>query len=146
MKLRILSLSAALAALPSLLQADDHIELVALMGELQRYAHKIHLSLEAGNKQLAGFYGHEMEEIVETLMEIDEYDGYPVGQLTRDRLAPAFAAFRNSLRGTQASTPSVALDQMLDACNDCHEAAGHGFIMIRKNPQNPYMQSFQPVP
>ena len=33
-----------------------------------------------------------------------------------------------------------------NACNNCHEAAARGFIVIRKNPQNPYMQSFRPVP
>ena len=146
MKFGLFLLSAALIALPSLLQADDRIELATLMGELQRYSHKIHLSLEAGNRPLAGFYAHEMEEIIETLVEIDEYDGQPVGQLTRDRLAPAFKAFENSLGGMETVTPSLAFDQMLDACNNCHEAAARGFIVIRKNPQNPYMQSFRPVP
>jgi hypothetical protein len=142
----LFALSAALIALPSLLQADDRIELATLMGELQRYSHKIHLSLEAGNRPLAGFYAHEMEEIIETLVEIDEYDGHPVGQLTRDRLAPAFKAFENSLGGMETVTPSLAFDQMLDACNNCHEAAARGTIVIRKNPQNTYMQSFKPVP
>ena len=146
MNFGLFALSAALIALPSLLQADDRIELATLMGELQRYSHKIHLSLEAGNRPLAGFYAHEMEEIIETLVEIDEYDGQPVGQLTRDRLAPAFKAFENSLGGMETVTPSLAFDQMLDACNNCHEAAARGTIVIRKNPQNTYMQSFKPVP
>ena len=146
MNFGLFALSAALIALPSLLQADDRIELATLMGELQRYSHKIHLSLEAGNRPLAGFYAHEMEEIIEPLVEIDEYDGHPVGQLTRDRLAPAFKAFENSLGGMETVTPSLAFDQMLDACNNCHEAAARGTIVIRKNPQNTYMQSFKPVP
>ena len=146
MKSRTLTFATLLSALPVLLQADDHIELVGLMRELQRYSHKIHLSLEAGNRRLAGFYTHEMEEIIETLVDIDEYDGHSVGRLVEDRLEPAFAAFEDSLGGRGKLAPPEALDQVLGACNSCHEATDHGFIVIRKNPHNPYMQSFTPVP
>lgn len=146
MKLRTFTLAAILAALPSLLQADDHIELVEMMSELQRYTHKVHLSLQAGNTRLAGFYAHEMEEIIEALADIDEYDGHPVGRLVRERLEPLFVALENSLRGTGETAPPVALDQLLQACNGCHEATAHGYIVIRKNSHNPYMQSFKPAP
>lgn len=146
MKPAALIIAAALAAMPAQLPADDHIELVELMGLLQMYTHKIHLSLEAGNIRLAGFYTHEMEELIDTLKEIDEYDNRPVGRLVEDRLEPAFEAFGDSLRGKGASSPARAFDALLLACNGCHKATAHEFIVVEKNPHNPYMQSFEPEP
>ena len=147
MKPVTLTVAVSLATMPALLPADDHIELVELMESLQIYTHKIHLSLEAGNSRLAGFYSHEMEEVVETLKDIDEYDSPPVGKLVEDRLEPAFKAFRNSLRGKKGgSSTDLAFDALLQACNGCHEATNHEFIVVVKNPHNPYMQSFDPVP
>lgn len=142
----ILTFAAALSIISVPGQAGEDFGLVEYMSALQMYTHKIHLSLEADNDRLAGFYTHEMEEVVESLEEIDEYDNHPVGKLVQDRLVPAFGAFKDSLRGKSESTPARALDTLLQACNGCHEATAHEFIVVEKNPHNPYMQSFAPVP
>lgn len=138
-------LAALLAIIPAQLLADDNIELVVMMSAMQRYSHKIHLSLQADNNKLARFYVHEMEELIEALEDIDEYDNYPIGKLVEKKLEPAFKALEYSLKGMNDLDPKTAFDHMTGACNSCHKATKHDFIHVEKNDTNPYMQSFAPT-
>ena len=125
--------------------ADGDVELVNYMRNLQYFTHKISLSLDANNGALAGFYAHEMEEVIEELEEIEHYDDHPIGKLVESKLEPAFEAFEDSLHDKTPAAASPAFDRLIDACNTCHEATEHGFIVIRRITDNPFMQSFAPL-
>ena len=140
-------LAALLAIIPAQLLANDHIELVDLMSALQRYSHKIHLSLAADNNRLAHVYADEMKEVIETLEDIDEddYDNHPIAKLVDKKLEPAFKALEHSLKGMNDLHPKAAFDRMIEACNSCHKATKHDFIRVEMNDTNPYLQSFAPT-
>ncbi len=121
-------------------------ELALLMGELQRLTHKMALSAEAGNAELASFYMHEsLEQIKKTQTEVPEYEGQPVA-LLMDRIGlPAYAAMQESVKAKDKRGMLVALDAVIRSCNACHAATLHPFIRITRGTElNPFNQSFQP--
>jgi hypothetical protein len=119
-------------------------ELVELMGALQTHTHKLQLSLDHGNQPLAAFYVHEVEELVEAVGEVDEYDGYPVGQLATSMLTPVIGRLESALENGNLEAANRELDALVNACNACHVATNHAFIVIARNSANPYLQSFEP--
>jgi hypothetical protein len=132
-------------AQPSGVEAEEP-ELAVAMAQLQYFTHKLALSVEARNAELARFYLHEAEETAELIRdEIAEYDGFPVGPLVGSMLLPGI----ERLEGTLEEPDWPAVDEVLGAivvsCNACHQATDHGFIVIAYEPGlNPYMQSFEP--
>jgi hypothetical protein len=142
----LLLLVAALLLPAAAPASDGGDDLLSLMGRLQTLGHKLQLSLDSGNRPLAGFYAHELEEVAETVAGVERYDGQPVGALTRTMLLPQIAAVNASLREAAAGVePAIrAFERLVAHCNACHAATGHAFIVIERNPANPYAQSFAP--
>lgn len=126
-------------------RVEDH-DLIGKMGAMQYFAHKLDLSIRARNRELAGFYAHEIEETLEATGEIDEYHGKPVGQLSEAMLAPAFERFERALDDKNGGWETIdrRFGELIDACNACHQATGYPFIAIRRTDANPYMQDFDP--
>jgi len=143
----LLSLLVGLAS-PHALGSEGDGDLLGLMGTLQTLTHKVQLALDAGNQPLAGFYAHELEEVTQALVGIDRYDGFPIGTLTRAMLVPTVEDLEQILADTNGPDPLAAADTVLDRviaqCNACHAATEHAFIVIERNPINPYAQSFAP--
>jgi hypothetical protein len=138
--------TALLAAAPA--RGDDDGDLLTLMSTLQTLSHKLQLSLDAENVPLAAFYAHELEETAEAIEAVETYDGHPVGALTRGMLTPQIEAVNRVLDDQAAERLAQAhrvFDAMIEQCNACHVATGHGFIVIARNPANPYAQSFAPA-
>lgn len=123
-------------------------ELALLMGDLQRLTHKMALSANEGNGQLAAFYMHEsLEQLKVIQKDSPEYEGQPVAVLI-DRMAlPAYEPFRQA---AMAETPDkermlTALDGVIQSCNQCHIATQHPLIKITRGTEvNPFNQSFKP--
>ena len=67
---------------PINVKADGDVGLIDLMRNFQYFMHKAGLSIRGGNAELADFYMHEIEENLEQVAKIEEYDGHPVGQLS----------------------------------------------------------------
>jgi hypothetical protein len=42
-----------------------------------------------------------------------------------------------------AERADIGLDRVIHSCNACHAATGHGYIVIERNPLNPYAQRFE---
>jgi hypothetical protein len=124
--------------------ADEAIELVEYMTRLQYFSHKAGLSIQAKNEPLAHFYLHELEEVIEKLKEVKEYDGYPISALVQQMLEPAFGKLERSVEAKQLTRAHADYDAMLNACNNCHKSTAHGYIKIEKWLDNPYIQSFEP--
>lgn len=123
-------------------------ELALLMGDLQRLTHKLALSADAGNEELAAFYLHETgAQLSKIQVETPEYEGLPVAVLI-DRMAHrALADFGAVLAGGGADRAAMlaGLDGVIQSCNACHLATQHGFIRITRGTEvNPFNQSFAP--
>jgi hypothetical protein len=118
-------------------------ELASYMSELQQQTHKLNLAIEAENVALAGFYLHEVGEVGEQIQLLfPEHDELPVAALARELLDPRIRAVRAPLERAQWEQAKLRLGELVAACNDCHTAAGHGFIRVELTTANPFSQSF----
>ena len=128
----------------SFIQASEseEIELAHIMSNLQYFMHKIGLSIAAENNKLAKFYVHEFEEMVEEVLEIESYDNYPIGQLTKSILLPIFLTLGEKINSENMQAANEGYEKVIDACNNCHTKTNHEFIKIQRNDINPYLQSF----
>lgn len=119
-------------------------EMIETMRALQYFGHKLQLSLDHDNPALARFYMHEMEEAIAAVGGIESYGGYPIGRLSDTILKPVFAGLEATLERDGPARTQQQFDKLIDACNQCHVMTEHAYIVIRRNPDNPFMQSFAP--
>jgi hypothetical protein len=126
--------------------AAEDPELAVMMTRMQYFTHKLVLSIENRNIELAAFYHHELEEVTEDVIaRVPSYDGYPVADLTRSMLLPAIGTIEDGLASRDWVTIDDRLKRMIETCNACHAATDHAFIRIQ--PQfdiNPFLQDFRP--
>jgi hypothetical protein len=121
--------------------------LAILMERMQTYTHKLQLSVAARNAPLAGFYLHELEETAEYVIEhVESYDDKPVGQLTEQMLMPAVEALEEAVDDADWAAGDQRFGALLEACNSCHVASGHGEIRIAPASGNPFAQDFAVQP
>lgn len=132
---------ASLLAISNIASSDDG--LVGNMGKLQYFTHKTGLSLKAGNQKLAAFYIHELEEAVEDLVSFGQYKKFDIGKMTKKILLPEFKQFEQAFKMGDPAPTWKAFITVIESCNTCHRASRHGFINIKFNEQNPYMQTFE---
>jgi hypothetical protein len=133
----VLPLSAASQA-----HAGDEVELVRYMGTMQYMVHKAGLAIQGQDQALAGFYVHEIEEVIERLEEVESFDGHAIGSLVRSVLVPPFEALEEAVKSADWKDADTRFDQLLNSCNTCHETTEHGYIRIQRSTDNPFMQSF----
>lgn len=119
--------------------------LVSQMGRLQYFSHKLGLAVSANNKALQGFYVHEVEEVVEELTEIEDFDGIPIGKLVTTILVPQLEKAEQAVKGSDSAAVDAAFDELLSACNSCHQNANRPYLHVERRTDNPYLQSFDPV-
>lgn len=117
--------------------------LAGLMAQMQVYTHKLDLSIQAGNAELAGFYLHELEEVTEEVIEnIPDYGGFAVGELTAAMLVASIEAVESA---TSNELADEAMSALVNSCNNCHAATKHNFIRIERTSNNPFNQDFGPL-
>jgi hypothetical protein len=118
-------------------------ELIVQMGLMQRHLQKLDLSVQAGNETLAGFYIHELEELIESIADAGVvYHGYPVGAMTETQLPPAIETLEAAL-GAGADA-DAAVGELVDRCNACHAATDRPWLVITRARGNPFNQDFSP--
>lgn len=120
--------------------------LAEYMFRLQIYTHKLSLSVENENADLADFYMHELEETTEDIIEnIKEYEGHKISELTKTMLEPAMEPVEKSLDKRDWPAARKHRDALIQSCNACHTATQHEFIKITPGTENnPYNQDFSP--
>jgi hypothetical protein len=118
--------------------------LIDHMRGLQYFTHKTGLAIDQKNAKLSSFYAHEIEEILEEVEEIKNYDGHPIGAIAKKILEPAFYDLEESIKDKKWSEASTNFDKLINACNHCHRDTDHSYIKIVRQKDNPYMQSFAP--
>lgn len=120
--------------------------LLTLMHNMQYYGHKLGLAIDAGNRDLQGFYIHEVEEVIEAVSEIESYDGIAIPTLLSSTLKPAFEALEAAIEIGDQDKISARYDNLLEGCNGCHQGANRPYIVIERNHANPYPQNFAVKP
>ena len=148
---RILPLTLALALLPCLAppvaaESQHEGDLVAWMGRLQYYAHKLGLAIDARNRALQGYYIHEVEEVIEQIETIEALDGIEIGNLVKANLVPAFETLEGAIEIGDHARVSETYDGLIAACNTCHQAAKRPYLQVVRRRDNPYIQDFTPLP
>jgi hypothetical protein len=121
-------------------------ELALLMGDLQRLTHKLALSADAGNAELAAFYLHESKSSFgRSNPRHPSMKTFP-SRLLIDRLAhPAYAPMQEAVTAKDAKRMREGMNAIVQACNACHTATQHAFIRITPGTEvNPFNQSFAP--
>ena len=129
-------------------EAEAEVELATLMGEMQRHSAKLGYSLEGGNRPLANFYLHEIEEVLGELMEVEEHEGMPIAQPSGVIMVPVIEALEAGLTGEMAwAELGESYRLLIDGCNRCHLATEHGFIeILPATGEPPFNQRFEPKP
>jgi hypothetical protein len=138
--------SAAVSTLTHMANESATPELALLMGDLQRLTHKLALSADAGNTELAAFYLHESQvQLRKIQSEAPEYENLPIALLI-DRLAhPAYASMQEAVVAKDKERMLAGIDSIIQSCNACHTATQHAFIHITPGTEvNPFNQSFAP--
>lgn len=137
---------AAAATLQESEEEHEEPELAVYMSDMQRWAHKAALSINAQNAPLADFYLHELEETVEAVQEeVPEYEGHAIGPLTEQMLVPSLEALDEAVDAEDWRAAAQRLGAVAQSCNQCHAATAHGFVEIQLDDlANPYAQSFKP--
>ncbi len=133
-------------SVPAYAGVVDGEELTIYMDHLRRLTHKLGLSIDAKNTDLASFYVQETEEVVELIKaKFPQYDGFPVGALITAMLGPHLAPLGKTIESEDWDAADSAYDNLLTGgCNGCHAATQHPFISIVRSKTSPYNQDFSP--
>jgi hypothetical protein len=125
-------------ALPSL---GDLMLLTQLRYYKLWYAHK------AENWQLVAYEERQFEQIIRRIVKL-----YPrtaaiaQANLIHERTDPAMAELRQSIVDKNVPLFESAYLKLTEACNQCHQAADVGFIVVRTPTKSPFSnQIFEPV-
>jgi hypothetical protein len=118
------------------------VELALLMKNIQYFAHKLGLTLQAQNRPLATFYAHELEEGLQDIYALERHDTLPIGQIAQKIMPLPLSALAEAIENAEHD-PIPAYRKFLNACNQCHDATQHGFIRIIAPSNNPFNQSFE---
>ena len=122
---------------------EEEVEIATLMGEMQRHSTKLGYSIAAKNQPLAGFYLEEIEEMLEEVSAIEEHDGVVIGQAAQTIFQPVLDPLIAQVAGASWEESSISYAALIDACNRCHAATEHEFIVILEPVgEPPYNQAF----
>ena len=129
-------------------EAEEGEELAPYMSTVQRWTHKLLLSTQAENQELALFYLDELRSQAVTIRnEVPTYEGFPIRNLMGALLMPQLDQLQSALEGENWQQVAARTEAMVNACNQCHTATEHAFIQVSSDPlPNPYLQSFEPMP
>lgn len=123
-------------------------ELAKYMAELQVLTHKLSLSIDRDNPELAEFYMYEsMLLLDETKEDVPEYRKLPIAvlieQLMEGQYSKLEVSLKKEMKSQQLNESKLAMAQLIESCNQCHNATQYGFIKITQGLNvNPFNQDF----
>ena len=110
----------------------------AAMAEVGRRFELLGRAAIAGRGELAKYQLGEVEEIfADTLVHADPpHEGHPavLQPIRRTFLEANIPELRRALEARDRPTFDAAFARMATACNQCHQASGHGFIEVPTMP------------
>lgn len=122
---------------PSAPSAEPPQRFGQLMSEVGHRFERLGMAGRAGAWELAAYDVHELEEVFEE----DMPHARPPAEVTID-LVPLAAAFASTplpelsraIEGHDTARFETAFASTATACNACHQATGHGFIVVPTTP------------
>ena len=114
---------------------------------LQQMRHlKLWLAGAAKNWPLADY---ELDELKEGFDDIVKFcptkDDMPIGQMAGSTAVPVLPDLKAAIDARDGRKFAGAFDKLTAACNACHQATKHEFIVIQRPTSSPYSnQSFTP--
>jgi hypothetical protein len=114
---------------------------------LQQMRHiKLWLAAAAKNWPLADY---ELDELKEGFDDVVKFfptkDDLPIGQLAGSTAVPTLPDVKAAIDAHDGKKFAAAFDKLTAACNACHQATKHEFIVIQRPTSSPYSnQSFAP--
>lgn len=117
-------------------QDDDHhheeeYELAMAMGHLQRFAGKLWFAGSNENWELSAFYAHELEEVMEEVIEHNVIDdGKNISELMEQMALPSLEYMEEIVKAKNSEEFENAYVGLVNACNSCHAVSDHAFIEI----------------
>ena len=122
--------------------------LLDAMHELQRYSTKLYFAGVAKNGEFASWYSWKVNQIAlniqERRTEPYAYNEWDAAELARMLESP-IAGINETIENEQWKNFEGVFDALMGACNACHTAAEHAFIVVRapKGEQAPLNQKFE---
>jgi hypothetical protein len=100
------------------------------------YVQPHHIKLwEAGSARNWPLAAYEANELSETFEDVATYQAtwhdLPVAKLVETILEPRLGDVEQAIKSRDADGFGKAYGQLTAACNDCHRAANHDFIVIQ---------------
>jgi len=119
-----------------------------LMALTQLRHFKLWYAERVGNWKLASY---ELDQMETTLGRIKQL--YPTAAaiaqatLINDKMEPVLSDIRRAIEDKNNARFEAAYNHVTELCNQCHHAAGFGFIVVRVPTKSPYAnQIFEPQP
>jgi len=120
------------------------------LGELMTLQQMRHAKLWlAGSQKNWPLADYELDELREGFDDVQKlhatHDGIPVGAMAKSLTTPPVEALAKAIDAKDAAAFTKSFDQLTEACNSCHRAAKHGFIVITRPATSPFPnQKFAP--
>jgi hypothetical protein len=120
--------------------------LIDFMAHVQSHHAKIWLAGNARNWDLADYQVDELKELLEDVAKrVPKYRDVPVGQMIETTTMAPIGEIEAAIKARDIKAFAAAFDKLTAACNNCHEAADRGFIVIQRPATSAFPnQSFAP--
>lgn len=109
---------------------------------------KLWYAEKAENWRLAAYELDQMKRTLDRVVTLyPRAEAVAQDALIRDKTDPALAALGRAIAAKDNGGFADAYGRVTDACNQCHEQAGIGFIAVRVPTKSPFAnQLFEPQP
>jgi hypothetical protein len=109
---------------------------------------KLWYSERADNWKLAAYQYTQLENTLRRIVALyPETSNINQSKFVHDKIEPALVELRRAVSDENKGHFEVAYQRVTDMCNECHQAAGVGFIVVRVPTKSPFSnQEFAPTP
>lgn len=120
------------------------------LGEIMSLQQMRHLKLWfAGAAKNWALADYELDELKEGFDDVIKFfptkDDMPIGQMAGSTVVPVLPDVKSAIDAHDGAKFAAAFDKLTVACNSCHQASKHPFIVIQRPASSPYSnQSFTP--
>jgi len=120
------------------------------LGEIMSLQQMRHLKLWfAGQAKNWALAAYELDELQEGFDDVNKFfrvkDDMQIGDMAGSTVMPVLPEVKKAIEARDEAKFAAAFDKLTAACNACHQAANHAFIVIQRPTTSPYTnQSFAP--
>lgn len=113
-------------------EEEEEVEVALYMTHIQRHMNKLYFAGKAGNWDLAGFYVHEVEEMLESLEKhnVVEDDGISLSPLLKAMGLGPLELLEAEVKKKNRDGFEKLYTNQVQQCNACHTASKYPFIKI----------------